>query len=301
LEELVDASYTVDESSLSKKLGRRTNCCSTLEAIPSFSLHHLGTLDSDDEEAVEAGDDKSELEDTANGFRGENLVLEQERTGASDCGSLGFKYDGRMYLATGLGVSGIGFVDEVDGNGVSGCRGGYRPVAFDRDGGNFVDEVGDDGVGGGRGCYRPVAFDRDGGDNGGGPSMEEHYKRMLEGDPVNPLVLRNYAQFLYQKKGDLEGAEEYYSRAILADPGDGEILSQYAKLTWELHHDTKRAASYFERAIQASTDDSHIHAAYASFLWDTEDDKEEDQEIAAENSSVGQPHFHNGLMASATA
>lgn len=48
------------------------------------------------------------------------------------------------------------------------------------------------GNGGGRGsCYRPVAFDRGGG-------MEEHYKKMLEQDPGNSLVLRNYAHFLYK-------------------------------------------------------------------------------------------------------
>ncbi|CAI9768713.1 unnamed protein product [Fraxinus pennsylvanica] len=41
---------------------------------------------------------------------------------------------------------------------------------------------------------------------------EERYKRMLEESPCNPLFLRNHAQFLYQTKGDLQGAE-YYSMA----------------------------------------------------------------------------------------
>ncbi|KAI3449823.1 hypothetical protein Pfo_006488 [Paulownia fortunei] len=276
LEELADAPYNVDEFSLSKKSARRTGCC-TLEAIPSFSLHHLGTPfevdDSDDEEEIEEEEENGEeleLEDISNSLRVENLVLEQVRTNVNDYGSLIFEGEGKMYLATGLGVSCINFVD-VGGNG---------------------------GGGGGGGSYRPVAFDRDGGDSRR-VSMEEHYKIMLEGNPGNPLFLRNYAQFLYQKKGDLEGAEEYYSRAILADPEDGEILSQYAKLIWELHHDKERAANYFERAVQASSEDSHIHAAYASFLWDTEDGEDEDEENAAENSRVGL--FHHGYMASATA
>ncbi|KAL0459356.1 UNVERIFIED_CONTAM: hypothetical protein Slati_0562800 [Sesamum latifolium] len=283
LQELVDALHSVDEFSLSKKSARKSNCC-TLEAIPSFSYHHLGVRseegDSDyeeDEEIEEVNEEELEMEDSVSLFRMENLLFEQMGTNVNGYGSsLRSEGEGKMYLAAGLGISGISFID-----------GG--------------------GSHGGGGSYRPVAFDRDGGDSHG-LSMEEHYKNMLEGDPGNPLVLRNYAQFLYQaklsgcncyvqKKGDLPRAEEYYSRAILADPEDGEILSQYAKLIWELHHDKERAANYFERAVQTSSSDSHIHAAYASFLWDTE----EDEENATENSRVGQLLFHHGLMASATA
>lgn len=105
--------------------------------------------------------------------------------------------------------------------------------------------------------------------------LEEYLKRMVDENPCNPLVLRNYAQFLYQSKGDLEGAEEYFSRAILANPGDGEIMSQYAKLVWELHHDHDKALCYFERAVQASPADSHVLAAYACFLWETEEDEDD--------------------------
>ncbi|KAL2238710.1 UNVERIFIED_CONTAM: hypothetical protein Sindi_1062700 [Sesamum indicum] len=263
LQELVDASYNVDEFSLSKKSARKSNSC-TLEAIPSFSVHHPGARfedgDSDDEEEAieeegEVNDEELEVEDSVSPFRMENLLLEQMGTNVNGYGSsLRLEGEGKMYLAAGLGISGISFIDGGGSNG-------------------------------GGGSYRPVAFDRDGGDSHG-LSMEEHYKNMVEGDPGNPL-----------KKGDLQRAEEYYSRAILADPEDGEILSQYAKLIWELHHDKERAAIYFERALQASSDDSHIHAAYASFLWDTE----EDEENATENSRVGQLLFHRELMASATA
>lgn len=109
---------------------------------------------------------------------------------------------------------------------------------------------------------------------GEGVNVEEYYKRMVEENSCNPLFLRNYAQFLYQSKGDPEGAEEYYSRAILADPEDSEIISQYANLVWELYHDHDKALCYFERAVQAAPGDSHILAAYARFLWETEDEDE---------------------------
>ncbi|XP_057484639.1 uncharacterized protein LOC130771017 [Actinidia eriantha] len=105
---------------------------------------------------------------------------------------------------------------------------------------------------------------------GGGGTVEEHYKRLVEENPGNPLFLRNYAQFLYESEKDMSMAEEYYSRAILADP-KGEVLSQYANVVWEIHHDQDRASSYFERAVHAAPADSHVHAAYASFLWETEE------------------------------
>ncbi|GLT54074.1 hypothetical protein SLA2020_273050 [Shorea laevis] len=150
------------------------------------------------------------------------------------------------------------------------------------------------GSGGGR-QFNPAGSGGDGGDN---PEVEEHYKRLVEENPGNPLFLRNYAQFLYQTKRDLQGAEDNYSRAILADPKDGEILSQYAKVVWELHHDQDRASSYFERAVQASPEDSHVQAAYANFLWESEE--YEDGSDVTKDLEAMPPHFH-AAVASASA
>ncbi|XP_073143546.1 uncharacterized protein [Henckelia pumila] len=277
LEELVDASYKVDEFSFSsqcfKKVARKP-VRSHLEAIPSISYRKMRTHDecedSDGEYAEE--DDDFEVEESGNLFKVENLVLKEKRTDMIGYGSLKTEGDqGKMYLAAGLGVSDATFLD----------GGGYGPG------------------GGSGGSYRPVTFDRDGGDSQG-VSMEEYYKRVLEQNPGNPLFLRNYAQFLYQRKGegDLRVAEEYYSRAILADPEDGEVLSQYAILIWESQHDKERATNYFERAIQASSENSHVQAAYASFLWDVEDEEENN---AAENTHVRPLLFPQGSMASASA
>ncbi|XP_073224221.1 uncharacterized protein [Cicer arietinum] len=102
--------------------------------------------------------------------------------------------------------------------------------------------------------------------------LEEYYKRMVDGYPSHPLILKKYAHFL-QGKGELEDAEEYFHRATLADPNDGEILMHYAKLVWENRRDRDRALFYFERAAQAAPNDSNVLAAYASFLWETEDDE----------------------------
>ncbi|TMW90228.1 hypothetical protein EJD97_016029 [Solanum chilense] len=99
-------------------------------------------------------------------------------------------------------------------------------------------------------------------------AAEDYYKSMIQENPNNPLVLRNYDQFLDQCKGDLRGAEEYYSRAVLTDASDGEIISQYANFIWHLHHDQNKASSYFKRAVQASPGNCDVLASYARFLWE---------------------------------
>nr|GEX26274.1 putative acetyltransferase A, auxiliary subunit [Tanacetum cinerariifolium] len=80
------------------------------------------------------------------------------------------------------------------------------------------------------------------------------YKKMVDDDPLNIVLLKNYAHHL-QSNGDLNGAEEYYFRATQADHKDGETLMQYARLVWELHHDQDRALGYFKAAVLASPED----------------------------------------------
>ncbi|KAI7744440.1 hypothetical protein M8C21_016571 [Ambrosia artemisiifolia] len=113
----------------------------------------------------------------------------------------------------------------------------------------------------------------------------DEYKMMLDKDPSNPLLLKNYAHLL-QSNGDLVGAEEYYFRATQADPKDGESLMQYAKLVWELHHDQDRAMGYFEAAILAAPEDSYIHAAYASFMWEIDEDDNMNSETSPAEESL---------------
>uniref|UniRef100_A0A0A8Y756 Uncharacterized protein n=1 Tax=Arundo donax TaxID=35708 RepID=A0A0A8Y756_ARUDO len=144
-----------------------------------------------------------------------------------------------------------------------------RGLGIDRLGSGLLSaDGGADGIGGGDGGGSYLVTSGNGGDRSG---IEMHYKKMIEEDPCNGLFLRNYAQFLYQVKGDYRRAEEYYSRAVLADPDDGELLSEYAKLVWDVHRDEERASSYFERAAKASPQDSNVLAAHAAFLWDTDD------------------------------
>ncbi|OIT36152.1 PREDICTED: uncharacterized protein LOC109242409 [Nicotiana attenuata] len=255
LEVLAKASTEeVDEFSLSKlpKTLVRKPHKAFLETIPSFNIHNSREFHSDDD-SYDEEDEDDDFGYISKQYSLGTIGVKEEMSYVSQNSKLEF-VEGReeMYLARGIGIADIGCFDD------GGPYGGW-------------------GNGGGGGGYRPVAFDREGGGDSQGLRIEEYYKRMLEENPGNSLFLRNYANFLYQTKKDLKGAEEYYSRAILADPSDGEILSQYAKLIWELHRDEDRATSYFERAVQAASSDSHIHAAYANFLWEIEDENDDIQ------------------------
>jgi tetratricopeptide (TPR) repeat protein len=102
---------------------------------------------------------------------------------------------------------------------------------------------------------------RGGSGGGGGGSgsqsagMGEHYRRVLRLEPDNPLLLRNYGNYLHEVERDLPGAEEYYGRALLACPGDADLLSLYGRVLWEADQDKDRADGYFQRAVQAAPDD----------------------------------------------
>ncbi|XP_074588335.1 uncharacterized protein LOC141844204 [Curcuma longa] len=143
------------------------------------------------------------------------------------------------------------------------------------------------GGGTGTGTGKNVALGRGDGDRDDNRKVAEYYQQMLQTDPSNPLLLRNYGRFLHEVEGDAARAEECYGRAILASPGDGELLSMYGNLVWETHRDEERAKTYFDRAVKASPDDCYVLGSYAHFLWDAAEEEEEgeDESPAAAASS----------------
>ncbi|CAI5960373.1 unnamed protein product [Closterium sp. NIES-64] len=111
--------------------------------------------------------------------------------------------------------------------------------------------------------------------------MEAHYVTALAKDPKDPLLLRNFARFLYEVKGEHEEAEKLFERAITEAPYDGELLVQYAKLLWEGMGDANKASIFFERAVSAAPQDCYVLAAYASFLWNFDSLPEENPSVMA--------------------
>lgn len=152
-----------------------------------------------------------------------------------------------MYMASVLGIC-MGAEDSNN----SGCGGGRY------------------GGGGGRRRRPSESF------HGDSDMTDAYYHKLLQADPENPLLLRNYAQYLSEAKHDYKKSEEYYERAILACPNDGEVLSTYAKHVWDVHKDCYRAGCYFDQAVKATPDDCYVLASHASFLWESEGDKEND-------------------------
>ncbi|GFP83425.1 hypothetical protein PHJA_000485900 [Phtheirospermum japonicum] len=129
----------------------------------------------------------------------------------------------------------------------------------------------------------PSNFDQDG-------DLDNYYSKLVEENPSNSLVLRNYAQYLESNR-DFSAAEEHYYRATLADPKDGEILSEYAQLVWDIHGDRAKASDYFERAVRAAPENSNVLASYASFMWRIDDESGEEEEDESQSNNTRADEF----------
>ncbi|XP_057969610.1 uncharacterized protein LOC131158775 [Malania oleifera] len=143
------------------------------------------------------------------------------------------------------------------------------------------------GGGGGQICGGGGGGGSGGGDDGssgnwdsnhGNDSTDVYYRKMIEANPGNALLLGNYARFLKEVRGDFVKAEEYCGRAVLANPSDGNVLSLYADLIWHSHKDARRAENYYDQAVKAAPDDCYVLASYARFLWDAEEVEEDKAE-----------------------
>ncbi|KAJ4891275.1 Tetratricopeptide repeat (TPR)-like superfamily protein [Raphanus sativus] len=102
---------------------------------------------------------------------------------------------------------------------------------------------------------------------------ELHYQTGLSQEPDNPLLLANYAQFLYIVSDDYDRAEEYFKRAVGVEPKDAEALSKYATFLWRARDDLWAAEEIFLEAIDADPTNSFYAANYANFLWNTGGDE----------------------------
>ncbi|KAI0519052.1 hypothetical protein KFK09_006492 [Dendrobium nobile] len=100
-------------------------------------------------------------------------------------------------------------------------------------------------------------------------ATELSYRRVLAEGLDDPLLLSNFAQFLYVVLRDHDRAEEYFKRAALAEPADPEALCRYANFLWVARKDLGAAEETFLEAIEADPANSYYSANYAHFLWST--------------------------------
>ncbi|KAI3833581.1 hypothetical protein MKX03_004478 [Papaver bracteatum] len=97
------------------------------------------------------------------------------------------------------------------------------------------------------------------------------YQLALSKEPHNPLLLSNYAQFLYLVVHDHDRAEDYFNRAISVESvaPDAEILSRYANFLWLAKKDTGAAETTYLEAMAAEPSNPFYASNYAHFLWST--------------------------------
>ncbi|XP_022998217.1 uncharacterized protein LOC111492931 [Cucurbita maxima] len=95
------------------------------------------------------------------------------------------------------------------------------------------------------------------------------YQTSLVQEPNNPLLLTNYAQFLYLVGHDYDRAEEYFKRAVALEPPEAEAFDKYAAFLWRVRNDLWAAEETYLEAISAEPGNSYYAANYAHFLWHT--------------------------------
>ncbi|CAN8278040.1 unnamed protein product [Cochlearia groenlandica] len=95
------------------------------------------------------------------------------------------------------------------------------------------------------------------------------YKIGLAQEPNNPLLLANYAQFLYLVSQDYDRAEKCFKKAVDSEEVDAETYSKYAIFQWKVRKDLWAAEENFIEAISAEPTNSFYAANYANFLWQT--------------------------------
>ncbi|KAF5200403.1 Tetratricopeptide repeat (TPR)-like superfamily protein [Thalictrum thalictroides] len=98
---------------------------------------------------------------------------------------------------------------------------------------------------------------------------ELKYQEAVSQEPNNPLLLTNYAQFLYLVVHDHDRAEEYFKRASNVKPSDAEALSKYASFLWMARKEINAAEETYLEAIEADPGNAFHAANYANFLWNT--------------------------------
>ncbi|KAG5393135.1 hypothetical protein IGI04_023098 [Brassica rapa subsp. trilocularis] len=106
-------------------------------------------------------------------------------------------------------------------------------------------------------------------DNANYTRTELLYKIGLAQEPNNPLLLANYAQFLYLVSQDYDRAEKCFKKAIESGEADAEAYSKYAIFQWKVRNDLWAAEENFLEAISADPTNSFYAASYANFLWQT--------------------------------
>ncbi|CAM6127695.1 unnamed protein product [Calypogeia fissa] len=100
------------------------------------------------------------------------------------------------------------------------------------------------------------------------------YQHAIRAKPSNPMLLANYAQFLYVVRHDNVRAEAFFHRALRVDRQDGDILGRWASFLWLALKDRRRADKAYREALSVDPTNPYHAGSYAHFLWHAEDDED---------------------------
>lgn len=95
----------------------------------------------------------------------------------------------------------------------------------------------------------------------------ECYEKSLKLNPVNPLILNNYAYFLAVSDKDLDKAEKMSALAVKADPESSTFLDTYAWIYFK-KREFKLAKMYMEKALDIDEEKtSDLYEHYGDILF----------------------------------
>jgi protein O-mannosyl-transferase len=103
-------------------------------------------------------------------------------------------------------------------------------------------------------------------------AAEREYRKSIEIDGTQPLVLASFAYFLATCRNEDSQAERLYERAIELAPRDPKLLCAYGEHLESRKRDLDRAESFYKLALDAEPANAYALRIYARFLWRRRDD-----------------------------
>ncbi|MHB8576203.1 MAG: tetratricopeptide repeat protein [Dehalococcoidia bacterium] len=104
------------------------------------------------------------------------------------------------------------------------------------------------------------------------PSSEAEHRDRIRARPTDPEGYSNYGSFLWNTKGDSDGAEAQYRKALQIKPDCANALGNLALVIWHDRGDMDEAERYFREALIADPRQALHRNNYAVFLRDVRGD-----------------------------
>ena len=95
---------------------------------------------------------------------------------------------------------------------------------------------------------------------------EELFVRGLKIDNNSPILLGNYAHYLWEIKNEYKKAEEYYNKSLSLNLNDSNCLASYAQFLYNVNKNFVQSEVYFEKSLQIDSNNTYALERYSLFL-----------------------------------